>query len=158
MYEELDQHQKLNTSAALLLLLCFSLHKSCRRHTSSLQQAEWNPCGVGRRPWMAGERRRARDGPSARSPREQGWNEGTRSAAQGRMWERAVLPTFPKQKSRTPYRRKGPAAAPNRMDQPPAPNRSDGVRPGSSAVPAGLIAGKTGSHEVASTHEFATAT
>ncbi len=62
MYEAPDQHQKLNTSASLLPLplLCFYLHKSCRRHKSSLQQAEWNPCVVGRRPWMAGERRRAR--------------------------------------------------------------------------------------------------
>ena len=34
------------------------------------------------------------DGPSARSPREQGWNEGTRSAAQGRMQGQRVLPTF----------------------------------------------------------------
>ena len=44
------------------------------------------------------------DGPSARSPREQGWNEGTRSAAQGRMQGHTVLPTFAPTKA---GRRKG---------------------------------------------------
>ncbi len=38
------------------------------------------------------------DGPSARSPREQGWNEGTRSAAQGRMQGQGFCPLLPRQK------------------------------------------------------------
>ncbi|GEM_PF-4869775 len=39
MYETPDQKQKLHTSTSLLPLplLCFYLHKSCRRHKSSLQ-------------------------------------------------------------------------------------------------------------------------
>ncbi len=100
MYEEPDQHQKLNTSTSLLLslLLCFSLHKSYRHHQSSLQQAECNPCVVGRRPWMAGERRRARTA-LRRGPR--GSKGGMREpGAQRRAGcrDRGFCPLLPRQK------------------------------------------------------------
>ena len=97
MYEEPDQKQKLHTSTSLLPLplplLCFYLHKSCRRQiVPSVGRMEPLRSGA-----TAMDGRRApqgQDGPSARSPREQGWNEGARSAAQGRMQGQGVLPTF----------------------------------------------------------------
>jgi len=49
-------------------------------------------------------------------------SEGTRSAAEGRMWEPAVLPTFSKKKVGRRKRRNGPAASPNRPDKPPETN------------------------------------
>ena len=80
------------------------------------------PVGAVRSTFGVSRRREMKTCAASRRPRgpERRRSEGTRSEAQGRMWERAVLPTFPKQKSRTPYRRKGPAASPHRTDKPPA--------------------------------------